>query len=453
MMTDETADGGAAERGHLLRVLGVAFGIAVVVGGTIGQGILRTPGIVAENSGAPVLIIVLWALGAVVAWIDSMSTVELASSIRQAGGPFTFAQRAFGSLPGLAVGICDWLANLAVIAFIAVVFAEYLHRLGIATDVPLGAMAAVLVLLAGSIQLLGTKAGGRSQEIGSAVKAVLFLVLILALFFWPRSAPVASVVTPEAAAALTLGGVIVSLRAIFGTYQGWNSAAYFCEEVRDPGRDIARATFSGIAMVAAIYVLANLAYMSVLTPAEMAGSKLVAADAAARVFGPAAEPVVTAVSLISLVTVLNAMVMTFPRVLFGVSRAFNIPVFNRVAANGTPRAALFATVGLAALLASIGVYDLLLAFSVSLLAAMGMMANAAVIVMRVREPGLERPWKMPLYPLPAILALVINGVLWLAFVSEDPWTALQAFVALSALTLLAWLVMRRTQARAVKEST
>jgi APA family basic amino acid/polyamine antiporter len=179
----------------------------------------------------------------------------------------------------------------------------------------------------------------------------------------------------------------------------------------------------------------------------------VAADAAARVFGPAAEPVVTAVSLISLVTVLNAMVMTFPRVLFGVSRAFNIPVFSRVAANGTPRAALFATVGLAALLASIGVYDLLLAFSVSLLAAMGMMANAAVIVMRVREPGLERPWKMPLYPFPAILALVINGVLWLAFVSEDPWTALQAFVALSALTALAWLVMRRTQARAVKEST
>jgi len=427
MMTDETTDAGAAERGHLLRVLGVAFGIAVVVGGTIGQGILRTPGIVAENSGAPILIIVLWALGAVVAWIDSMSTVELASSIRQAGGPFTFAQRAFGALPGLAVGICDWLANLAVIAFIAVVFAEYLHRLGIATDVPLGAMAAVLVLLAGSIQLLGTKAGGRSQEIGSAVKAVLFLVLILALFFWPRSAPVASVVTPEAATAVTLGGVIVSLRAIFGTYQGWNSAAYFCEEVRDPGRDIARATFSGIAVVAA--------------------------DAAARVFGPAAEPVVTAVSLISLVTVLNAMVMTFPRVLFGVSRAFNIPVFNRVAANGTPRAALFATVGLAALLASIGVYDLLLAFSVSLLAAMGMMANAAVIVMRVREPGLERPWKMPLYPFPAILALVINGVLWLAFVSEDPWTALQAFVALSALTALAWLVMRRTQARAVKEST
>ena len=71
------------------------------------------------------------------------------------------------------------------------------------------------------------------------------------------------------ATALTLGGVIVSLRAIFGTYQGWNSAAYFCEEVRNPGSSIARATFSGIAVVAVIYVLANLAYMSVLSPAEM----------------------------------------------------------------------------------------------------------------------------------------------------------------------------------------
>ena len=449
MANDETAArdaaGAEAGRGHLLRVLGVAFGIAVVVGGTVGQGILRTPGIVAEHAGAPAVIVGLWVFGAVIAYIDSMSTVELAASIRQTGGPFTFARRAFGSLPGLAIGICDWLGNLGGIAFIAVVFAEYLHRLGIATTVPLGALAAGIVVITGSVQLLGTKVGGRTQEVGSAIKAALFTVLIVALFLAPRSAPVATVVTPETATALTLGGVIVSLRAIFGTYQGWNSAAYFCEEVRNPGSSIARATFSGIAVVAAIYVLANLAYMSVLSPAEMVGSNLVAADAAARVFGPAAEPIVTAVSLISLVTVLNSMVMVFPRVLFAVAREFNIPGLRSVAKNGTPRLALLVTVGVAALLATVGVYDLLLAFSASLLAAMGVVVNAAVIAMRVREPGLERPWKMPLYPLPAVIALAINGALFVAFVSEDPLTAAQAFAALGVVTLLGWLATRATR--------
>ncbi len=444
MKTDE-ATGREADGGRLLRVLGVAFGVAVVVGGTIGQGILRTPGLVAQGAGTPLLIIVLWVLGGVVALIDSMSTVELASSIRQTGGPYTFARRAFGALAGLAVGICDWLANVAGIAFISVVFGEYLHRLGVLTALPLGILAALLVLAMGAIQWLGTKIGGRAQEVGSAVKAALFTALILALLFAPRGAPVASPASADTAAALTLGGVIVAMRAIFGAYAGWNSAAYFCEEVRNPGSAIARSTFSGIAVIALIYVLANLAYLSVLTPAEMATSNLVAADAAARVFGSAAGPVVTAVSLISLVTVLNAMVMVFPRVLFAVARDFSIPMLGRVAANGTPRLALVATVATAALLATIGVYDLLLAFSVSLLAAMGMMVNVAALVVRWREPALERPWRMPLFPLPALAALAINTALFLAFVSEDAWTAAQAFSTLAALTGLAWVFTRRRQ--------
>ncbi len=177
------------DRGHLLRVLGVTFGIAVVVGGVIGQGILRTPGVVAVCG--------------LVAFIDSMSTVELAASIRQTGGPYAFARRAFGSLTGLAVGVCDWLGNMGGIAFIAVVFGEYLHRLGILTGVPIGWLALAAVIAVGGVQWLGTKVGGRSQEIGSAVKAALFTVLIVGLFLAPRGTPVATVVEPATAVALT----------------------------------------------------------------------------------------------------------------------------------------------------------------------------------------------------------------------------------------------------------
>ena len=431
------------DRGHLLRVLGVAFGVAVVVGGVIGQGILRTPGVVAEGVQTPVLIIALWIVGGLVAFIDAMSTVELAASIRQTGGPYAFARRAFGSLTGLAVGVCDWLGNMGGIAFIAVVFGEYLHRLGVATTVPIGVLAAVAVVAVGGVQWLGTRVGGQSQEIGSAIKAALFAVLIAGLFFAPRGAPVATVIEPGAAVALTFAGVVMALRAISGTYYGWNGAAYFCEEVRDPGRSIARATFSGLGVVTVIYVLANLAYLNVMTPAEMAGSNLVAADAAGRVFGAAAGPVVTAISLISLVTILNAMVMVFPRVLFAMAREYQIEALSRVAANGTPRLALIATVVTGGLLATIGIYEVLLAFSTSLLALMGVAVNAAVIVMRVREPDLDRPWKMPLYPLPAIIALAINATLFVVFVAEDPTTAAKAFSGLAVLVGLAWAVTRR----------
>jgi len=169
----------------------------------------------------------------------------------------------------------------------------------------------------------------------------------------------------------------------------------------------------------------------------------VAADAAGRVFGAAAGPVVTAISLISLVTILNAMVMVFPRVLFAMAREYQIEALSRVAANGTPRLALIATVVTGGLLATIGIYEVLLAFSTSLLALMGVAVNAAVIVMRVREPDLDRPWKMPLYPLPAIIALAINATLFVVFVAEDPTTAAKAFSGLAVLVGLAWAVTRR----------
>lgn len=433
---------------HLLRVLGVMFGIAVVIGGTIGQGVLRTPGLVAQGVGDPTIIIGLWILAGAVSAIDAMSTVELASSIRRTGGPYTFAARAFGPFVGLAIGITDWLANMAGIAFIAVVFGEYLHRLGVATLIPVGALAPMLIAVVGSTHLLGTKISGRSQEVGSAIKALIFMALVLVLLLAPRSAPVATIPAGHMAAGLTLGGVVVALRGIFGTYTGWNGAAYFCEEVRDPRKDIARATFSGIALVTVIYVLVNIALLRVMAPAEMAGSNLAAADAAARIFGPAADTIVTAISLISLITITNAMIMVFPRVLFAVSRDAQIPVFRHVADNGTPRAALFATIVASGLLATVGVYDLLLAFSAALVAAMGVCVNAAALTVRWREPDLERPYRMPFFPLPALFALVFNLVLFGLFVQDDPASAGAAFAILAVLTAIAYALTRRRLATA-----
>lgn len=428
---------------HLLRILGVAFGIAVVVGGTIGQGILRTPGLVAEGVPHPAGIVALWLIGGVICVIDAMSTVELASSIRRTGGPYIFVRRAFGPLPGLATGLADWLANVGAIAYVSVVFGEYLHRLGIAAGFPVGVLATGLVLAVGTIHFLGTKVSGRSQEVGSAIKALLFCALVAALLLAPRGAPVP---IEAAVPAATFLGVIVALRGVFGTYAGWNSASYFCEEVRDPSHSIARATFSALILITAIYVLVNVALLSVLTPAEMAGSNLVAADAAARVFGPLADPIVTAISLISLITIVNATIMIFPRVVYAIARDAGISGLSHVADNGTPRPALLASLAASMLLALIGVYDILLAFSATLLTAMGVAVNAAAIAMRVKHPDMERPYSMPLFPLPAIFALIVNAALFVIFAVEDPVNAAQAFGLLMVLTTLTFTATRRLKA-------
>lgn len=422
-----------SERNHLLRVLGVAFGIAAVVGGTIGQGILRSPGVVAAGVPDATAMMVLWvAVGAFCA-IDAMSTVELAASIRRTGGPYTFAECAFGPFAGLTVGLTDWVSNVAAAAYVSVVLGEYLHRMGILTGVPVGVLAAGLPLALAAIQLAGTRVSAGSQELGSVVKTGLFAVLIAVLLFSPRGA---ALVHPPMPATVTLVGMIAALRAVVGTYNGWNGAAYFCEEIVDPRRQIARATFIGIALVTGIYALTNLAFLRVLTPAEMAGDGLVAASAVAKVLGPRADFYVTAISTISLVTVVNLIVMMFTRVLFGIARDRDVPVLSGVAANGTPRAALIATAAASVLLATVGAFDVLLALSTALYAAMLASVNLAAIVLRRREPDLERPYRMPLFPLPAVLALAVNTGLLIAFVLDDPKSAGAGFALMLALAAL-----------------
>jgi len=424
----------------LRRVLGLAFGIAVVVGGTIGQGILRTPGLVAQGIPDPLVMLVLWIAGGLLALIDAMSTVELAASIPLVGGPYAFARRAFGPVTGLAVGVTDWLGNLASIAYLAVVFAEYVHRLGLLTAIPLGLIAAAMPVLMGAIQLLGTRAAGRSQEIGSALKSVIFMGLVAALLFSPRAAPVAS----ESAFSPTFSllAVIVAIRAIYGTYQGWNAAVYFNEEVSDPAQSVARATFSGIALIMVLYTLIVFACLNVLPVPEMAKSNLALADAAAVVFGPLADPLITVISLISLATIINTTVMMYPRVIYAIGRdAGGVLGLARVTRSGTPWGALLATVIVSALLSSIGVYDILLLLSTALLAAVSMLINVAVIRMRLREPGLERPWRMPLFPLPALFAMTINTALLVAFVYEDPVTSLWGLAGLGALVVPLYLAI------------
>ncbi|MFM9935538.1 MAG: APC family permease [Novosphingobium sp.] len=425
----------------LRRVLGLAFGIAVVVGGTIGQGILRTPGLVAQGVPYANVMLMLWIAGGVIALVDAMSTVELAASIPLVGGPYAFARRAFGPVTGLAVGVTDWLGNVASIAYLAVVFAEYLHRLGLLTTVPLGVIAAAMPVLMASIQWFGTRAAGTSQEIGSAVKSVVFMGLVAALLFSPRAAPVASdnVISPT----LSILAVIVAIRAIYGTYSGWNAAVYFNEEVADPGQSVARATFSGIALITVIYTLVVFACLNVLSVPALAKSNLALADAAAEVFGPLADTVITVISLISLATVINTMLMIFPRVLYAIGRdAGGVLGLARVTENGTPWTALGVTVIVSALLASIGVYDILLLLSTSLIAAVSVLINLAVIRMRLREPGLERPWRMPLFPLPALFAMIVNAALLVAFVYEDPVTSFWGFAGLGALVVPIYLAIR-----------
>jgi len=422
-------------RGHLLRVLGLGFGLAVVIGGTVGSGIMRNPGVVAAGFPNPLWVLAAWVGGGLVVAIDAMPTVELGTAIPKAGGPYPMATRVFGAGAGFVVGWADWLQVAVSTGFITVAFGEYVRRLGLLPFLSPGEIAIALVLACGVVNWMGTRVGGASQSIGSAIKAVGLVVLVAALFLAKKTAPIAA---PPLPPVFTWVAAAVALRAIYGAYGGWHAAVYFSEEVNDPEKNVARATFTGIALVTGLYFLVNAAVLHVLPIGVVARSTLAAADAARVVLGPGSDVVVTALAIIAVATLANLQIMEHARITYAMARGGVFPpVLARVSTNGTPRLSLIVVLATTSLiiagadLAKGQLYEILLnLYAPFVMVVFGAIAIAA-LRLRQTEPDLRRPWKMPLFPLPALLSIAINVVLLVLFMTSDWKTGLCSAILLA----------------------
>jgi APA family basic amino acid/polyamine antiporter len=427
-------------RRKLLRILGLGFGLAAVVGSMVGQGILRTPGIVAGAVDAPGIILGLWFLGAVFAAISSLAFMELGTSVPCAGGPYDYVRRAFGPLAGVVVGWASWLVLITGQAMLATVVGEFLQRLGVLVAVPTSCIAVAVLALFWAVNWTGTRISGASQVLFSALKGAALIALIVFLLAHPgegRSAPV-EIDT------LGLLGITVALRVIVSTYNGWQDIAYYCEELEQPERTLPRAMISGIVTVAVLYLLINFALLHVLSPADMAQSNLPAADAAAVVFGSMGEFALTLFGVLSVGAITNLKMMGSARLAYALARGGSLPsVMTQVAESGTPRVALTVTTLIAAAFAATGTYTTIIATQIALTVFSLAAANLAAIGLRRREPDLARPFRMPLYPVPVLLALAINLALLTAFVLEDPLHSLQGLVILAAIALIYSVLHRR----------
>ena len=424
----------------------MAFGLAVVVGSVIGAGIMRAPGVVARGIANEPMFLLAWVAGGAVCMLSAMPLVEAGASVPRAGGAFPIAERAFGTTVGFLAGWISWLGNVSAIAYVAVVFGEYVHRLGLAAPIPTSALACGLILAAAAMNLMGTRTTGASQAVASAVKGAGFLILAAVLLASPRVTPTLSA-SPAVAATAGIGGVIMAIRVIYATYNGWSGAIFFSEEVRRPERALARATFTGIVVVTTLYVLINIAVLHVLTPAAIAGSDFAVGDAARAVLGATGDTAITAFGLFSLAALANLNVMKGSRITFCMARDGVLPKgLAAVSTAGTPVWSVAMLVFAAVLLAATGGYETLVRISAPWNICAVLIITFSAIRLRVAEPALARPWKMPLFPFPAIIAAVIQASLLVLLVWDDPLDGLWSAVTVVA-PLPIWLIFARRQRR------
>jgi len=434
----------------LVRVLGVSFGLAASVGGMVGQGILRTPGIVAGAVPDPTIIVLLWLGIGLFCLLDACGTVEIATAVPCAGGPYAFVDRAFGRTAAATIGWADTINAMVAIGFLAVVSAEYLQRLGLMAGQPTGRLAAIVVATFTAVNWTGTRICGASQSVGSFAKGVGLIVLIGLLFGSTAQASPAPVVSRG----LSIVAFAVAARAVKNTYDGWNLATYFCEEVQAPERNLPRSVFGSILLVTALYTVVNIALLHALTPVQIAASNLPAADAMQARLGGRADLLVSMLAALSVLAITNLYLMSGSRVTFAMARRGVLPApLTQVSMTGTPRVALLALATPGALLAWSGNYAALVAYSVALLILINSAVSLAALRLRRTEPDLPRPFRTPLYPLPILASLAINAALMAAMIYEDAPHSLSGITIVLAIGCAYWVAgaaqRRRAAARPV----
>ena len=422
----------AAHRpGQLLRVLGVGFGLAITVGNTIGAGILRAPGEVARQLPDPGLFLLAWVLGGLYALLGAIQIAELATMLPRSGGQYVFARHALGEYAGFVVGWSDWLSVCGTAAAVSIVIADFSAALFPLLIGRQTALAVIVAVVFAVTQWRGIRWGSLIQNSTSLAKAVAFLALVAAAFVLGQGTSPAEGAAPGG---LALGtALLLSLQAVIYTYDGWTGPVYFSEEIDDPGRNLPRALFGGVLSVIAIYLLVNVSFLYVLPIDRMAGEEFAAGAVAEALFGARGETLLRALTIVSLLSAVNANHLMASRTLYGMSRD---RLFSARAATvnegGTPSVALWLGTAVALLFIVLGrTFEQVITVLAFFFVANYTISFTSLFVLRRREPERPRPYRAWGYPFTTAAALIGSLAFLIGAVAADTANSLYALLLLA----------------------
>lgn len=298
------------------RVLGLYDTTSVVIGAIIGIGIFFTPSRVASLTGSGALTITAWVVGGAIAMMGALAFARLGRAFTGPGAQYEVLSTTFGKLPAFLFVFCNATAvqggAIGVIAWLCASNLSVAISAGPASNPALLALSVALIAGVTTANALGVRAGAGIQNVTVASK-LLTLVGVALLAAWAgRADPLAAIegaprrVTP-------MVGLLAALVPVFFSYGGWQHALWISGEVKEPERTLPRAILVGVAIVVAVYVTANLAYLRLLGPDAMAESRTLAADAVAAVWPDIGRRVVAGAVAISAFGVLNAQLLSGPR--------------------------------------------------------------------------------------------------------------------------------------------
>src|SRR5262245_2792399 len=434
-------------RDRLKVELGLWDATLLVVSGVIGSGIFLTPGGIAALLPHPGVILAAWLAGGLLSLAGALANAELGAMFPRAGGDYVYLREAFHPAAGFLVG---WLSFFVIyagtIATLAAGFAA-----GLAEFFPLGpreqlAVAVALTLAASWLNYVGVRWGARANNLTAGLK--IAALAVFALLGPLLGAGSAANLRPlvEGASALPPAAFGLALSPVLFSYLGWNSSVYVASEIRDPGRNVPRSLFLGVAICTAIYLCLDAVYLYAI-PVEQLRHEANAGEAAARaLFGATGGTLLALFVLTSILGTLNATVLVGPRIAYAMAldRLFFAGVDRAHAVYRTPAVAIAVQAAVATLiLLVLGTFQRALDYTTFAILLATMADVAALFRLRRTRPGKHRLYRAWGYPLVPVLYLIANGAVAAALLVGRPTEcALGLLMAASGLPFYALFASR-----------
>ncbi len=421
----------------------------IAVGSCIGSGIFVTPYEVVQALPHHGYVLLIWAVGGLIAMTGALTFAELGGLFPQAGGVYVYLREAYGPAVGFLYGwVILLVINTGALAALSMALAEYLAFFFPLAQSGKIVLAAVVILLLTGINATGVQASDALAKVFTGLK-LLAMAAIVGVAFWAydREAIDLQFSLTQNVPDNLLGALLLALVGVFFSYGGWHHATYVAGEAVDPQRTVPKAMILGTLTVTVAYVLINLAYMLLLPLSAISASARVAGDAIAMVVPFGGQLVAVAIA-ISIFGTIGIYTMSAPRIYFAMaSDGVFFPALSRLHPRfNTPVNAMFLQAIWAILLLFLwGTFSNLITYVTFMDIAFMCLAACSIFLFRKRLPDSLRTYRVVGYPFVPLIFVLLTGAFVVNTVIQRPVQALAGlFVLLTGFLVLLYFWRRKS---------
>jgi APA family basic amino acid/polyamine antiporter len=412
--------------------LGFFTATLLVVANMVGTGVFTTTGFLIRDIGSAPAVLIVWLVGGVLALCGSLAYGELIGALPRNGGEYQLLSRIYHPAVGFTAGWISLIVGFsAPIGAASLAFGRY--TAAVFPMVSPVAAALCLVILLSSLHALNVVWGGWVQNIFTVIKIALIVLLVAGGLLWGDPGRVVSFSRQPVASAVLSPAFAVGLIFVSFAYSGWNGAAYIAGEVREPARTLPRSLLVGTAVVVLLFLGLNVAFLAAAPASELSGVVAVGHVAATHLFGQTGGRLLSAVIALALISSVSAMIMAGPRVYGTMGADYpRLSVLRIRSKQGGPAAAIAVQALAAMLMVVTATFEILLTYIGFTLAISSGLTVIGVMVLRWREPGLTRPYRVWGYPWTPLLFVALTVWMVAHTVCERPLTALFGGITLAS---------------------